>query len=440
MIFMISSGYGNRIYKKRKKRWFSPLIFTLVLGTALFIWFSNEKQSRKETAAGAGLNNEIIDSGISDPTKKSTVHEQFKSRGSAEIGVEDSRAAEKLIRNPLSQTGERISPIKNSSRLQLSRARAYFKRRQYQMAVELYEAIEETDDNINLEIGQCYYFLEEYDNARSSFQKVLGNTPDNFIAKKYLAFTFYHLDQLETSLEFAQEALSQSRDRELQAFLSRVSREKDLMKEYSDKQTPNFKIIFSRIEHSDIKYTVIDILNDAYRFVGKQINHFPESTISVVLYNERNFFDITRSPAWAGGLFDGKIRIPIKGIRGREKLLKRVLVHEFTHALVHDLTSRCPLWINEGLAEYFSGSHPRVIGQVIPLNQLEKNFPFRDIRMVGLAYLESYSAVQYLISKFGMYRIRELLDSLGKGVEFSRAFKSVFLISYREFLNTWGKS
>jgi hypothetical protein len=76
---------------------------------------------------------------------------------------------------------------------------------------------------------------------------------------------------------------------------------------------------------------------------------------------------------------------------------------------------------------------------VIPLNRLEKNIPFRDTRLIYLAYLESYSAVSHLISKYGIYRIRELLVSLGKGVDFSRAFESVFLIRYRDFLNSWGK-
>lgn len=436
----MSSGYGNRIYKKRKNPWFPSLIFILVLGAVIFIWLSGEKKSQRQTPTDNGIRKKPIDTRVSDSEINPVDHKRFKSKRAAESNFENSRPAENVIRSPQPQAEETLSSLKNHSRLQLNRARVYFKKRQYRQAVELYKAIEETDDNIDLETGQCYYFLKDFENARSRFQRVLMSDPDNFMAKKFMAFTFYHLDQLEASLEVAREALMLNQDRELQSFLSRLNREKDVMRHYADKETPNFKIIFSRIEHSDIKYTVIDILNDAYRSVGKQINHFPDSTISVVLYNEQNFFDITRSPAWAGGLFDGKIRIPIKGIRGREQLLKRVLVHEFTHALVHDLTPSCPLWINEGLAEYFSGSRPRVIGQVIPLNQLEKNFPFRDTRMVGLAYLESYSAVHYLISKFGMYRIRELLDTLGKGIEFSRAFKTVYLISYREFLNTWGKS
>ena len=437
----MASGYGNRIYKKRKKRWFPPVIFALIFGAVLFLWLSKkDKRPREEAPAAADVQKKISDIIDSDREDDSPVFDQFESGEQEETDVDTSGPAENSGLDATIRDRGKASPVKGRSQLRLSRARVYVQKRKYRKAIEIYETMADADTAINLEKGQCYYFIKEYENALNCFQKALLSDPTHFMAGKFLAFTLYRLEQFELSLEYAREALSQKRDPELESLMSRVSRERELMKDYTDKQTSNFTITFSRIEHSDIKFTVIDILNDAYRTVGNQINHFPDSAISVVLYNERNFFDITRSPAWAGGLFDGKIKIPIKRIKGREALLKRVLIHEFVHALVHDLTPSCPLWMDEGLAEYFSGPHPRDIGQVIPLNRLEKNFPFRDIRMLGLAYLESYSAVHYLISKFGMYRIRELLEALGKGIEFPKAFETVFLISYREFLNTWGKS
>jgi len=415
------------------------LVFTVLLAAILFLRLFVAKTARSDTPERAKIKNE--QSLISEPGPEDKNLNQNHSRLSGPDGkeAESFRKSDGMTDGHPADGQQKEAGFNAQIRNQLLQARSYFRHRQYQKAFELFESIEGSAENYWVEMGQCHYFLEDFKNARLYFQRALLSQPDDFAAKKFMAFTCYHLDQLETSLQFAREALVISPDKELQAFISRLGREVDLMKGYADKQTPNFKIIFSRSEHGDIKHTVIDMLNNAYRTIGKRLGHFPEKTISVVLYNERLFFDITRAPAWAGGLFDGKIRIPIKGIRGREELLKRVLFHEYTHALVHDLTPSCPLWINEGLAEYFSARYPKAIGQVIPLTQLAKDFPFRDSRMVALAYLESYSAVSFLISKFGMYRIRELLEALGKGSDFPEAFETVFLIRYEKFLKTWGK-
>jgi hypothetical protein len=51
-------------------------------------------------------------------------------------------------------------------------------------------------------------------------------------------------------------------------------------------------------------------------------------------HTEQQFRDITRTPAWAGGQYDGRIRIPVAGASQQPELFKRVLTHELTHAIV----------------------------------------------------------------------------------------------------------
>ena len=54
------------------------------------------------------------------------------------------------------------------------------------------------------------------------------------------------------------------------------------------------------------------------------------------------FHDITQSPDWAGGAYDGRIRVPVQGASRRPGRIERVLTHEFTHALVHSIApQRC---------------------------------------------------------------------------------------------------
>jgi hypothetical protein len=57
------------------------------------------------------------------------------------------------------------------------------------------------------------------------------------------------------------------------------------------------------------------------------------------------------SLSWAVGAFDGTIRIPMRGALENQRELERILSHEYTHALVRQLSPRpVPVWLNEGLA------------------------------------------------------------------------------------------
>ena len=56
-------------------------------------------------------------------------------------------------------------------------------------------------------------------------------------------------------------------------------------------------------------------------------------------------------PGWSGGLFDGRIRLPIRGGLADRREFERVLTHEYVHALVHSVAAGgVPAWLNEGLA------------------------------------------------------------------------------------------
>jgi hypothetical protein len=160
----------------------------------------------------------------------------------------------------------------------------------------------------------------------------------------------------------------------------------------------------------------------------------------VVLYSEEEFRDLTRMPPWVKGAYDGKIRLPVKGIEKQDgSVLRKVIYHEYVHAMVHSITADCPLWVNEGLAEYFSEGAPRDIGQVIPLGSLERSFPLGGGRVTEAAYLESHAAVAWLVEKYGLYSVKEFLRNLSDGLGTDEAFSSAFFSPYDEFLSGWGR-
>jgi hypothetical protein len=259
-----------------------------------------------------------------------------------------------------------------------------------------------------------------------------------------MALTCYKLDDMENSLRYAEAALEIKGDPHLQALHGKLQREVKAMDGYGSAKRVNFTIVFSKFEHGEARNAVIEILEEAYREIGQQLDTFPSTPVSVILYNEKNFSDVTRAPRWAGGAYnplDGKIRLPIKGMSVNEPGLKRILYHEYTHALIHSITPQCPRWLHEGLAEYFSRDYSQVgtIGQKIPLKLLDVALLARNPTVVRVAYWQSYSVVSYLIDRYRLFSIKELLEKLGGGTNFYTAFSSVFSISFNRFAETWGR-
>jgi hypothetical protein len=91
------------------------------------------------------------------------------------------------------------------------------------------------------------------------------------------------------------------------------------------------------------------------------------------------------------------------------------------------------------MAEYYSKGPSQKVGQLVPLNHLENSFAGLSGRGIAAAYMESHSAVTYLMDRYRPHRMKDLLLSLSKGNDMNRAFTDSFQISYTEFSDKWGK-
>ncbi len=120
-----------------------------------------------------------------------------------------------------------------------------------------------------------------------------------------------------------------------------------------------------------------------------------------------------------------------------------------THFLVHDLAhGRCPKWLNEGLAEY-QGARYGAQGteqlaaaaahdQLVPWDQLNHQFsPGLSPQQVALGYQQSYSLVQYLVERYGFWRIRRILKTVGEGTPLDDVLTKEFHITLRRLQSNW---
>jgi len=316
------------------------------------------------------------------------------------------------------------------------------------------EALRYYDDDAEAYLGlgvACFHLKDDVAAERALRQALRRNSRDKrtYVVLGDLA---YRSDDLEGAAAAWEQAVEiDPGDEALKARLARIQREQRTEKDFNREVTSHFSVKYEGRERIESGRIVLRVLEDAYGDVGRQLSFYPDQEIAVILYSGEQFREVTDAPGWSGAIFDGKIRIPIGGIEKETPGLRRILYHEYTHAVVRAITPRVPTWLNEGLAQYFEGREVDArsreylrrleqSGKLPSLKAMEGSFLGLGGDQANAAYLISLSAVKYLSDQFGMYRIRMVLDELAGGADISRAVNNAILISYDDFERGWKRS
>jgi len=310
----------------------------------------------------------------------------------------------------------------------------------------------DADAAAHLGLGIASFHLRDERTAERELLRAVELNPRERTAHRVLGDLAYRRDDLEAAAASWERALEiDPADSELKARLERIRREHRTEKDFNRDVTSHFTIKYEGRERIEAGRIVLRILEDAYGEVGRALSYYPDREIGVILYSDRQFQEVTDAPGWSAGLFDGKIRIPIGGIDRETPGLRRILVHEYTHAVVRAISPRVPTWLNEGLAQYFEGReigpHQREMlrmaaraGRLPSLRDLEGSFLGLSGGQASAAYLISLSAVRHINDQYGLYRARMLLDECAAGADTARAVSGALLVSYEEFERGWQRS
>jgi tetratricopeptide (TPR) repeat protein len=244
-------------------------------------------------------------------------------------------------------------------------------------------------------------------------------------------------------------------DPSLQSYLrtvtSKVQKTDQIEGRLASRDGAHFTVKYEGDHDVDSWTTVLDILEEAYREIGQKFGHYPSKPMVVVLHPNATFQANTGSPAWADGLFDpvlGRIHVPTQGALTDRVWLKRVLRHEFVHALLQDHhgvnNNALPTWLNEGLAMQLSSDHWPDVDQLsrreislMPLATLEGSWAGLSADAASVAYLEADSATHYMVSRYGMHEVQQLLGRLKKNQTLAAAIQAELSLSYDQFQSRW---
>ena len=298
-----------------------------------------------------------------------------------------------------------------------------------------------TNGRLHLGAALAAYLERRNDDARAAAERALALDPALAQAHDVLGRARHRLGDLQGAIR-AFEALTAAKPGSEEAVetLERWRREAALHDRMQLAIGSHFTVSFEGPAEAALADEAIASLNRAYWRIGQLMDVFPAQPIPVVLYTTQQFADITRSPAWAAGAYDGVIRVPMRGAIENVKELDRVLAHEFTHALVRGLADRgVPTWLNEGLATALeveeSGAEPlpAAAHAAIPLADLQTSFGLFSGKAAAVAYATSARAVRRLIDEAGGFAIANLLRDLGEGADFEAAFLHRMQRSFADF-------
>ncbi len=289
--------------------------------------------------------------------------------------------------------------------------------------------------------------------------------PRDWNAYNWLGMLYYQKDQLPESISAWKKVIEvDPSNTAVLAHLEKATREMEVHGGFTREMTRHFTIKFEGAENRYLYQTVLGILEEAYGEVGRALRFYPDQEVIVFLYTNQQFFDVTRAPAWSGGVFDGKIRLPSKGFENQMERLRATLVHEYVHAVVHQMTHQevartgakngveVPTWLHEGIAQYLESA--RDINSInsrlkagmkngeiwATLPQLHGSFMRFNSIQAAVAYDESLSAVTFLVNEFGIWRLKMLLEELSRQGNMDEAMRSALLISYDQFQSRWQAS
>ena len=200
---------------------------------------------------------------------------------------------------------------------------------------------------------------------------------------------------------------------------------------------------------------VLRTLEDAYAEFSGLFDVRPaeggESAIEVVLLRREEFSKLTGLGHWAGGAYNGRIRVPLADLDKEERQLVRVLRHELVHAFVQEAGGRGVVgWLNEGIAELLEepAGAPRAaaIAEARERAQLDQ-IPFRSLEelsgtLASLgsvdeirgAYVQSLAFVGWIEHWYGERVLFEMVSGCRGGDSVQETFEARTRVSLEKAL------
>lgn len=297
---------------------------------------------------------------------------------------------------------------------------------------------------------------KNYEDAYENLAKAVKLNNANWSAYVNLGNMMYQQGKTEEAVKYWQEALALHPDLpQIRDKVSSLEKENKVGEKFNRQEFAHFEVKYEGHARQDLASKILLILNNAYFKIGSDFNLFPSQKVTVMIYTQAQYGEVTGNPEWLPGQAEGNgtIRLTANDLEISEERLKNALFHEYTHILLYrKVALKIPRWLDEGLAQYkeqsggdkISGAELALLkkhltqGNLIPLASMDNAWDSTgDQETINLAYVEAKSLILYLVDRYNFYQILSLLDKLKSGKNINQALKDTFYLDLAQIEQNW---
>ncbi len=345
-----------------------------------------------------------------------------------------------LDKAPAIRTGKRVSKALYDK---MNEANAALSARDFDRAsILFYEIVDAEPDAPGPRVG---YALAEMALGRDAIALPvaldgLTRTPDSADLHEVLGSLRDREERVEDALTEWREAFRLAPSDRLRDKIMKAERELAAARNYEYSAAAHFTLRYDGALDQDLVAKITDVLEDSYEALASIYRHAPSQPITVLLYPQQTFHDVTQAGHEVAGLYDGKIRVPLGGLKALNTAAEHVLKHELTHAIISSKTrGNCPRWLHEGLAQV---AEPRAIRRSDTASLARTVRPNDPATWPesAFSYPAALSFTRFLESQRGFDALVSVLAHLGDGDSIDQALQSCLGQNYAELAAAWAET
>ena len=181
--------------------------------------------------------------------------------------------------------------------------------------------------------------------------------------------------------------------------------------------------------------SVLDAIDAVLSEAASLTDTVRRPTLTAVVYPGRSeLLAVSCVPTWAGGLFDGVLRLVAANDAASEGsghgVRRKTLRHETLHAQLTPAVPNAPRWFHEGTAQSFAEEDFEARSQWrlmvrnhvwIPFESLDGSFGVLSGNDAALAYAQSLALVEYLRRRCGSRALGQAIEAFQAGASTNEA-------------------
>jgi tetratricopeptide (TPR) repeat protein len=303
-------------------------------------------------------------------------------------------------------------------------------------------------DQVPLLVNAAYLHLRrgEYQPALDLLEKARRSDPNSSDIAKLTGWADYGLNRLPEAVAEWKRSQQQHPDPDVARALEKAQRDLNVEDSFREGRSAHFDLHYYGGAAPELARDVLRALEGDFEEISAALNYTPKEPISVTLYTNQLFQDITRAPSWVGALNDGRIRVPVQGLVSVTPELAHVLKHELTHSFINEKThGRCPTWLQEGAAQWMEGRRTdgnaaaELLGmydrhQDPSLSALEPSWMNLQTGFAHDAYAWSLAVIE-AIESTSPGDLERILDRLDEGASAEDAVRVTLHLTYADLNN-----